>query len=106
MIEASCLQFWNGQLIVFKRHDILILNIHVEVIKRNYIKNINDFIGCSWKCNVNDAIMGLNYSNKYQYLQDINCSYILHNCLANFNSSSTSLIALILYNFFFKKNEK
>ena len=50
--------------------------------------------------------MCLNYSNKHQYLQKINCSYIpvLHDCLANLNSSSTILIALILY-FVFQKNE-
>ena len=48
--------------------------------------------------------MSLNYSNKYQYLQEINCSLILHDCLANLNSSSTSLIALI-YIFVFQKNE-
>ena len=47
--------------------------------------------------------MGLNYSNEYQYLQEINCSYILHDCLAILNSSSTSFIALILYFCFSKK---
>ena len=49
--------------------------------------------------------MGLNYSNKHQYLHKINCSYILHDCLANFNSLRTILIALILYFSFFLKNE-
>ena len=47
--------------------------------------------------------MGLNYSYKHQYLQKINCSYILHDCLANFNSSRTILIALILYFSVFKQ---
>ena len=47
--------------------------------------------------------MGLNDSNKHQYLQDINCSYILHAYLSNLNSTSTTLIALILYFLFFKK---
>ena len=39
--------------------------------------------------------MGLNYFNKHQHLQKTNCYYILHDCLANVNSSSTTLIALI-----------
>ena len=47
--------------------------------------------------------MGLNYSNIHQYLQEINCSYILHDCLAKLNSSSTVLIALILCFCFSKK---
>ena len=48
--------------------------------------------------------MDLNQSNKHQYLQDINCSYILHYCLADLNSSSITLTALILYfDCFFKR---
>ena len=30
VIEASCLQFWNGQCIVFQRHVILIENIYLQ----------------------------------------------------------------------------
>ena len=54
---------------------------------------------------VHPLIMGLNDSNKHRYLQDINCSYILHACLANLNSTSTTLKDLILYTCicFFKK---
>ena len=47
--------------------------------------------------------MGLNYSNKHQYLQHINCSYILHDFLANLSSSSTMFIVLILFFCFSKK---
>ena len=47
--------------------------------------------------------MGLNNSNQQQYLQNINCFYILHDCLANFNSSSTILIVLIFFFLFFQK---
>ena len=57
----------------------------------------NEFKGCSWKSNVNDTIMGLINVIKHQYMQGINCSCILHDCLANLNSSSTTLTALITY---------
>ena len=46
--------------------------------------------------------MGLNYSNKHQLQQEINCTYILHASLAKLNRLSTTLIALISY-FFLKK---
>ena len=45
--------------------------------------------------------MGLNYYNKHHYLQEINSSYILYDCLAILNSSSTILIAFFLYIFVF-----
>ena len=48
--------------------------------------------------------MGLNDSNKHQYLQNINCSYILYDCLAKLNSTSTTLLALI-FCFVLPKNE-
>ena len=47
--------------------------------------------------------MGLNNFNKDQYVQEINCSCILHDYLANVICSSTTLTALIT--FFFQKNE-
>ena len=47
--------------------------------------------------------MGLIYSSKHQYLHESYSSYMLHDCLANLNSSSTILIALILFIIFFEK---
>ena len=46
--------------------------------------------------------MGLNNFDKHQYLQEINCSCILHDYLADLNCSSTTLAALITYLFIFK----
>ena len=51
------------------------------------------------KCNVNDNIMGLNNVDNQQYMQEISCSCILHDYLANLNCSSTTLTALITYIF-------
>ena len=65
-------------------------------MKQNYLKNINGFIGCSVKCDVNDTIIGLNnFDKQHQYLQGINRYCILNDCLANLNCSSTILTALI-----------
>ena len=43
--------------------------------------------------------MGLNKFDKDLYLQEINCSCILHGYLANLICSSTTLKALITYFF-------
>ena len=54
MIETSCLQFWNSPVSIFSNMVCKTFILIIELIKLYYQPKLIDFIGCSWKYNVND----------------------------------------------------
>ena len=55
MIETSCLQFWNSQVIIFSKQGMLNLNTHYRTYKIKTWPKLIDLIRHNWRYNVNDS---------------------------------------------------